>query len=69
MDWLRCEEVMKTTGRENQKRYSNHVACRASRNGRRAQTCSMGRAGRKKNSGRRRSVFFLDSLYGTNQEL
>ena len=41
----------------------------SSRNGRRAQTCSTGRAGRKKNSGHRRSVFFLDSLYGTNQAL
>ncbi|MGC1601381.1 MAG: hypothetical protein WA757_14100, partial [Candidatus Acidiferrales bacterium] len=28
-DWLRREEVMKTTRRENQKRYSNHVASRA----------------------------------------
>ncbi len=38
----------------------------SSRNGRRAQTCSMGRAGRKKNSGHRRSVFFLTPFMELN---
>jgi hypothetical protein len=68
-DWLRRVKVMKTAGKENQTRCPNEAAPRDRRTEGQNNPAQWGGLEAKKISSRRRSVFFLDSFYRTNQEL
>jgi hypothetical protein len=59
IDWLRREEAMKTTGRENRKRYGVFVASRGQGTEGKNNPAQWGGLDGKKKSGHRRSVFFL----------
>jgi hypothetical protein len=61
-DWLRRQEAMKTAGRENQKRYTDVVASRVCGTEGRNNPAPWGGLDGKKNSGHRKSVFFLTSF-------
>jgi len=67
LPWLRRQDAMKTAARENQ----SYECCSVPslRNGRRKQSCSIGRAGRQENIRPGEKCFFLDSLYRTNRDL
>jgi hypothetical protein len=58
-DWLCRKEAMKTADRGNQKRYAAVCSVPSSRNGRREQSCSMGRAGGQENIRPQENCFFL----------
>jgi hypothetical protein len=58
-DWLRRSEAMKNAGRENQKRYRNVVASRAHGTEGQNNPAPWGGLDGKKNSGHRKSAFFL----------
>src|SRR5271168_2780851 len=68
-DWLRCAKVMKTAGKENQKRCATVRSVPRSRNGRPEQSCSTRWAGSQEKIRPQEKCFFLDSFYRTNQEL
>ena len=58
-----AQEAMKTAGRENPNRWANCPGTPSTWRGRSEQSRSIEWAGSKKNSGRRRSVFFLTSPF------
>ena len=68
-DWLRRAEAMKTAGRENRKRYTSVVASRAPGTEGQNKPARRGRAGRQEKLRPQEKCFFLDSFYGTYQEL
>ena len=66
-DWLRRAKVMKTTGKENQKRCENAAASRDRGTEGSNNPAQTRWAGRQEKIQPRESCFFLDSFYRTNQ--
>src|SRR5271169_2827947 len=68
-DWLRRVKVMKTAGRENQKRCATVRSVPRSRNGRPEQSWSTRWAGSQEKIRPQEKCFSLDSFYRTNRDL